>query len=362
MRIAFYAPLKSPNHPIPSGDRLMARLLIRALELAGHSVEIVSQFRSFAATPQEAAGQRSAAEAELKRLRDDWTSKPRPDLWFCYHPYYKSPDVFGPALCREFAIPYVTAEASYSAKRDATEWGEQQRLVVDGARAAAVNIMFTERDRAGLVQALPTGSFAALKPFIDTTLLATAPPQVKPERLIAVAMMRSGDKMQSYTMLAAALQHLGDRHWTLAIAGDGPMRADVRQLFGAFESDRIEWLGELSAGEIADELGRSGIYVWPGCGEAYGLAYLEAQAAGLPVVAQRTAGVPEVVIDGVTGHLTPAGDVPAFAAAIAALLDEPVKRSTMGASARHFVLEERSLQVAANALDAILQTYVRRKA
>ncbi|MGO6785324.1 glycosyltransferase family 1 protein, partial [Rhizobium ruizarguesonis] len=42
MRVAFYAPMKSPNHPVPSGDRLMARLLIRALELGGHKVDVVS--------------------------------------------------------------------------------------------------------------------------------------------------------------------------------------------------------------------------------------------------------------------------------------------------------------------------------
>ena len=56
-----------------------------------------------------------------------------------------------------------------------------------------------------------------------------------------------------------------------------------------------------------------GTYVWPGTGEAYGIAYMEAQAAGLPVVAQKTAGVPEVVKDGVTGTLTAAGDASAFA-------------------------------------------------
>ncbi|OWV97530.1 glycosyl transferase [Rhizobium sp. R72] len=361
MRVAFYAPLKSPNHPVPSGDRLMARLLMRALELAGHSVEIVSEFRSFAATPQEATARRSAGEAVLTRLRQNWTSKPHPDLWFCYHPYYKSPDIFGPVLCREFSIPYVTAEASYSEKRDATEWGQQQRLVIDGVRQAAVNIVFTARDRAGLAQAIPTGSFAALKPFIDTTLFETAPPEAKPQRLITVAMMRAGDKMQSYTMLAEALRLIADRRWTLAIAGDGPMRIDVERLFGSFEPGHIEWLGELGAGEIAHELGRSGIYVWPGCGEAYGLAYLEAQAAGLPVIALKTAGVPEVVTDGITGYLTAPGDIAAFAAAVAALLDDPLERSAMGATARHFVLEERSLKVAAKALDDILQTYVRRK-
>jgi hypothetical protein len=46
-RIAFYAPLKPPDHPVASGDRAMARSLIAALRLAGHDVEIASRFRSF---------------------------------------------------------------------------------------------------------------------------------------------------------------------------------------------------------------------------------------------------------------------------------------------------------------------------
>ena len=97
-----------------------------------------------------------------------------------------------------------------------------------------------------------------------------------------------------------------------------------------------------------------GIYVWPGFGEAYGLAYLEAQAAGLAVVAQRTAGVPEVVQNGITGILTEAGDTGAFAAAIRQLLTSHELRQTMAATARRFVLGERSLQQAARRLGAIL--------
>ena len=37
-----------------------------------------------------------------------------PDLWFCYHPYSKAPDLIGPRLSRLFGLAYVTAEASYS--------------------------------------------------------------------------------------------------------------------------------------------------------------------------------------------------------------------------------------------------------
>ncbi len=64
MHIAFYAPLKSPNHPVPSGDRQMARLLIAALRLAGHSVEIASELRSFSATPEAGGREQLAALAQ----------------------------------------------------------------------------------------------------------------------------------------------------------------------------------------------------------------------------------------------------------------------------------------------------------
>ncbi|EJC85210.1 glycosyltransferase [Rhizobium leguminosarum bv. trifolii WSM2297] len=357
MRVAFYAPMKSPNHPVPSGDRLMARLLIRALEIAGHEVEIVSEFRSYAATPEAAAGLEPAIRAELQRLREKWTSAQRPELWFCYHPYYRSPDYFGPVISAEFAIPYVTVEASYAAKRDRTGWAGQQTLVGEAIRRAAVNISFTERDRAGLAAAIPQARLAGLKPFIDTALFEKVLPVPDPRRLMTVAMMRAGDKMASYAMLAKALRLVEDRPWTLAVIGDGPMRHEVQALFADLPASRIEWLGERNASEIAGMLGRGGLYVWPGCGEAYGLAYLEAQAAGLPVVAQETAGVPAVVEAGVTGLLTPDGDVAAYAAAMAALVDDAERREAMGQAARRFVLEKRSLAMAAERLDGILQDY-----
>ncbi|MBW8789585.1 MAG: glycosyltransferase family 4 protein [Rhizobium leguminosarum] len=354
MRVAFYAPMKSPNHPVPSGDRLMARLLIRALELGGHEVDVVSEFRTHASTPQAAAALEPAIGAELERLRLIWKSAPRPELWFCYHPYYKSPDPFGPAISAEFAIPYVTAEASYAAKRDRTGWAAAQKRVGEAITQAAVNIGFTERDQAGLAAAFPQARLARLKPFIDTALFEKVSPAPDPCRLMTVAMMRAGDKMNSYAMLAKALRLIEDRPWTLSVIGDGPMRQEVEALFAGFPG-RVEWLGERNAVEIAELLGHGGIYVWPGCGEAYGLAYLEAQAAGLPVVAQATAGVPAVVEAGVTGLLTPEGDVAAYARAIATLLGDGQKRDAMGQAARCFVLEERSLARAARVLDGILR-------
>jgi len=64
MRVAFYAPMKPPDHPTPSGDRQMARLLMRALTLCGHQVELAARFRSWLAAPDP---ERQARYAETGR-------------------------------------------------------------------------------------------------------------------------------------------------------------------------------------------------------------------------------------------------------------------------------------------------------
>jgi hypothetical protein len=305
------------------------------------------------------SGSRSVACAapELQRLRAAWADGEKPQLWFCYHPYYKSVDPFGPALCAEFDIPHITAEASYSAKRNQSDWAPFQAQVAAQVKDAAVNIAFTQRDRLGLKRALPQATVAQLAPFIDTALFEGAVSKPQPTRLITVAMMRAATRWRVTgcwppRSLRSATSH---GRWR----SSAMVQCDQRSSSCFRSSSRTESTGWANATppKSSDALGNAGVYVWPGCGEAYGLAYLEAQAAGLPVVAQQTAGVPEVVQAGITGYLTSDGDVAAYAAAIATLLDDASTRQAMGEAARHFVLAERSLTVAAGTLDEILRKY-----
>ncbi|MBT9371800.1 glycosyltransferase family 4 protein [Rhizobium sp. CSW-27] len=355
MKIAFHAPLKSPDHPVPSGDRLMARQLFAALQMAGHAVELVSGFRAFSPTPDVPPEQEGLATAERQRIAALWREQGVPDLWFCYHPYYKAPDLLGPDLCRQFSLPYVTAECSYSGRRNIGGWALSQDKVLAGIRQAAVNICLTVRDRTGLLQAEPQARVEHLPPFIDASAFLMRPPAPRPGHLVTVAMMRPGDKLSSYRALAAALAKVCDLDWRLSILGDGPARTEVEAAFSALPPDRVRWLGQGGTQEVADLLSSGALYLWPGHGEAYGLAYLEAQAAGLPVVAEKVAGVPEVVEHGTTGVLTPPGDVEAYADAVARLLSNPAERDRLAAGARRFVAETRSIDAAAKRLDTILR-------
>lgn len=356
MRIAFYAPLKSPEHPVPSGDRQMARLLVAALKRADHRVELASQLRSFLGDAEDAQTHRvieSMASAERNRIAEDWRDDKPPDLWFCYHPYYKAPDRIGPALCRQFRVPMVTVEASISARRDVGLWTAQQALVREQVEAAALNLCLTQRDMDGLVAAVPGVRAQRMRPFVDVHAGAGAP---EPGHLVTVAMMRPGDKLESYRALAAALALVKGHEWRLTVAGDGEAREAVAAAFAGLPAERITWAGQLPPEGVQALLSRGSVFVWPGVGEAFGLSYLEAQAFGLPVVAFANAGVPEVVDDGVTGFLVPPGDTAALAAAVGVLLSDPEGRARMSAAAKAKVAQDHTLSAAAAAIKAALKS------
>jgi glycosyltransferase involved in cell wall biosynthesis len=362
MRIAFYAPLKSPNHPVPSGDRQMARMLMAALIRAGHAVGIVSELRAFSASSATGAHDevKRVAQQEVARIAAHWARETPPDLWFCYHPYYKAPDFIGPELSHRFGIPYVTVEASWSSRRSVDGWAESQKVVADGVRQAAVNICVRIKDREGLKNIAPHGRYEMLDPFIDVEPFRSVAPQLGSRRIVTVAMMRPGDKLESYRMLARALERIDHLPWTLLVVGEGPGRNDVRAEFARLDPTRVEWLGEKAPQDIPAILAQGALYAWPGFGEAYGLAYLEAQAAGLPVVAQAIDGVPAVVRDGRTGMLTPPGNLVAFADALAKLLGDQATRRSMSEAARDFVMHERSFGIASARLAEILHVIPRK--
>jgi glycosyltransferase involved in cell wall biosynthesis len=363
-KVAFYAPMKSPDHPAPSGDRTMARLLLEALRRAGFKPELASRLRTWDragdAAFQAAARRDSALEAN--RLLARWTGTPfheRPRLWFTYHVYYKAPDWIGPHVADALRIPYVVAEGSRAGRRAAGPWalghaGAEAAL----ARADAVLVM-TEADREALERIRPEAQrLLDLPPFLDADewdLASPAPRGGGTEvRLLTVAMMRAGDKLQSYRILAEALARVADEDWTLDVVGGGEARGEVERLFAAFGS-RVAFHGRVDDRiALARLYGAADILVWPAVNEAYGMALLEAQGFGCPVLAGAYGGVASVVRDGETGVLTPPGDVAAFAEALARLLRDGAARRALGQAARAFVGERGLDRAAARLRDALM--------
>src|SRR5215208_5146079 len=93
MKIAFYAPLKPPDHPVPSGDRQMARQLIAALESKGNIITIPSHLRCYlrGSSLAEFNEARENSRDEFARITREWAASGGGDLWLTYHPYYRAP-------------------------------------------------------------------------------------------------------------------------------------------------------------------------------------------------------------------------------------------------------------------------------
>jgi glycosyltransferase involved in cell wall biosynthesis len=369
VRIAFHTPLNAFDDGGISGDRRMARQIADGLAQLGHMVEPVRGARSYMSTPEALDGLKAKAATRIEELIAGWNeTASAPDLWFTYHSYYKAPDLLGPAIAGRLGIPYVVAEASDSRRRATGEWASAVAHARASFAAADLHLCFTAQDRNSIAPwTRPGVPLFNLPPFIATLPpVQPKPPHQGPPRLITVAMMRSGVKHESYLALARTLQRLFDRPWTLTVIGDGPLRGEVELAFAALPNDRIVWRGALSHDAVAAELASHDIFIWPGLGEAYGLVYLEAQGAGLPVVAFKSGGVPETVKTGETALLVPEHDDAALAGALAQLLDDDASRIRMGKAAARFVADERSMDPACvlleAAIDLALQSFQRRQA
>src|SRR5579871_1888532 len=231
MRIAFYAPLKPPSHPVPSGDRRMARLLMQAWEKAGHRVEVASRLRTHEkiADARRQAELAAIGEAHAQRLLREYAKRPadeRPSAWFTYHVYYKAPDWIGPRVAKGLNIPYLIAEASIAAKRATGPYELGHRGALSAIRAANVIFIINPSDAAAL-QDLADGAarLVDLPAFVDTAPYVRVAEQRDQLRrdlayryqlgtghvwLLTVAMMRSGDKLASYRILGEALAQILD--------------------------------------------------------------------------------------------------------------------------------------------------------
>lgn len=365
MRIAFYAPLKPPDHPTPSGDRFIARAFLEAFRRGGHEVTVASQFRSRenrgdTARQVRLEGVGSRLAARLVRRYQEMAVGERPQAWFTYHLYHKAPDFLGPPVCEALGLPYFVAEASHAPKQRQGPWAGWHARCADTIRQATRIIVINSDDRPCLVDLLGDESRLVTVPlFLDETRFAqtrsdrdawTARYGLDPDKrwILSVGMMRPGRKVACYGVAAQAFRSLNPDRVEWLIVGDGEARAEVEALVRDVPSARI--LGVLAPEMLTGLYAASDLFAWPAIDEPLGLVFLEAQAAGLPVVGGRTRGVPDLVQDGVTGTLVAPGCAEQLRHAVNVLLDDGERRGEMGRAAQRYIRKHHSMAGAATHL------------
>ncbi len=347
MRLAFYAPMKPPCDPVPSGDRAMARALVSALEYLGANVTLASTLRS-----RDGKGD---AQVQADLVRDATTEITRIiakgrtaswDAWITYHNYYKAPDLIGPAVAKALDIPYLQVESSRARKRLTGGWSSFAEASEAAADAADVIFYLTEQDAEALYRDAPEGQqLIHLRPFLDRIEPPATSTQAGP--ILTVAMMREGDKLASYRIIADTLALLPQNTWHLHIAGDGPAHDQVTALMAPF-GNAVTFLGALDADGVNAAYRSAALLFWPGVNEAFGLTYLEAQAVGIPVLAQDRPGVRDVLAPG--DYPAVAAGPPALAMHLMTYLNAPDKIKQAGQSARAHIIKNHLLPAAAETL------------
>ncbi len=166
-----------------------------------------------------------------------------------------------------------------------------------------------------------------------------------PQDVVVIGTVGRLDPVKDHPNLLRAFASLSqwDEAARLIIVGDGPMRKEIEsEVHELNVVDKVKLLGERK--DIADILRAVDIFALTSIAEGISNTILEAMATGLPVVATRVGGNPELVRHGVTGQLVPSGDVAALKSALASYARDPELRGVHGKAARQRAVEKFSLE------------------
>ncbi len=353
MNLALYAPFKPLDHPRLSGDVAIPRDLKEFLEKRGHTVQTPSRLSSewIWRSRLKQAWLPAARRLAARRARNA-------DAWLTYHSYYRSPDVLGPWCARRLRLPYVIWAGSYATKRQRdpdTRPGFDLNLAA--LQAADLHIANKQSDRDNLLRLVPQEKVSYIPLGVRTERYSPDPAARKARRsewnfadgapvAVCAAMLRPGVKVQGveWTIRGCAEAAKQGAPVNLVLAGDGSARDLLEGLARELLAERVRFLGFVPPADMPAVYAAGDFLVFPGIREGLGLAYLEAQCAGLPCVAFDHDGAPEVIRDGETGFVTPSFDMDSFAAAVARLAADAELRAAMGQAAREHVLARHDLQ------------------
>jgi glycosyltransferase involved in cell wall biosynthesis len=374
MRVAFYSPY-SPGSKKASGEHIQARAAIAALERQGNQVRVVSEFkpRYFWRDPRRIVELPRALWDAYREVRTF-----RPDAWLTLASSPKVPDVLGPLVSRRFRIPYVIWNAPYRAYEMLRQRNGPRDLWLNVPGIALNRLAFASADHIVVSKVADYDRWSShpkvarklslLWPAVSAQEFApsaTAREQVR-HRLripVDVPLLLSVSRFSDLNSRKArsvqfAIDCTGDirrdgHPVRLIIVGDGKARAEL-EAHAADQRDAVIFTGSVDHAELNGYYNAADLFVFPGLREPIGMVYLEAQAAGLPVVAFRNGGIPGIVKDGETGFLVGPRDRRAFVERVEQLLNDDQLRSSMSRAGRAHVEEHHELQRWGARLSALL--------
>ena len=204
-----------------------------------------------------------------------------------------------------------------------------------------------------------------IPPGVDTSAFRPGG-RGRPGAILFVAHLDRGMEFKGLGTLLEAVAALvaGGTEVTLEVVGSGELLPSYRSTAASLGlgPDRVRFSGHLAGEELVDAYHRSTVVALPSGNESFGMSLAEAMACGLPVVASRTGGIPDVVTDGETGLLVTHGDVVELSDALRRVVEDPSLAARLGSAGRRRVESEFGWDARARATDDVFATTLDRTA
>lgn len=270
----------------------------------------------------EPPGLRPGIVRRLAKLFKEW----RADV---VHVHNAKPMMYGGPAARFAGVPRVI----YTRHGQHNTQSKRQAMVFNLLQKTADKIVCVSDDSAGLSIAEGLGESRVCRVWngIDLKRFAFVGPQANGPMVMVGRL--SPEKSVDTLLRAMALVVAKCPNAQLEIAGNGACKTELESLSRELKLEgNVKFLGEVR--NVPALLSRASVSILPSLTEGISLTLLEAMAVGLPVVATRVGGNPEVVADGETGLLIPSADPAAMAEAIERMLASPAMRQEMGFAGR----------------------------
>jgi glycosyltransferase involved in cell wall biosynthesis len=310
-----------------TGGYAYDRRIIAELAALGWRIDVLTLGDGF---PFPTADTRAAARARLAELPpvppvvvDGLAFGALPDEAQALHTSHRLIALVHHPLALETGLTTVDRDALRTSERSALRRAHH----VVATSATTAQLLSTDYD-------VPTDRLSVVAPGTDRV----APRPRKREGEVVLLSVGAVIPRKGYDVLVAALAQLKQLPWRLVIAGDRARSVDTcrrleANIAGLGLADRIALLGAVSEGALASLYADCDLFVLPSRFEGYGMAYAEAIAHGVPVVATTAGAIPDTVPPA-AGVLLPPDDVDALALALRRLIENPADRERLAAAAR----------------------------
>ena len=306
-------------------DRARFELCVVSLGSRGPLAEDIEAHSLPVIALNEPAGLRPGLVLRLARLFRRWGID-------VVHTHDVRPLVYGALAARLARVPGVV----HTRHGQDTRITPRQHALVRLAARLTDRFVCVSEDSARLTiqQGIAAAKVRAIINGIDVERFAYTGP--KPAGPVVTIARLSPEKDVANLIRAAAVVAGADPAFRLEIAGAGPCQSDLEKLIDSLGlKERVRLLGQVR--DVRALLGRASLFVLPSLSEGISLTLMEGMARGLPVVATRVGGNPEVVTDGETGLLVPPRNPDALADAVLSLLRDPERCRRMGEAGRRRV-------------------------